>query len=76
MHLAMTDLAEEMEQEQPQFYASLASHLSAEEKSIIQSVFAQAEAQIVMAQQLQQQQPQPQQPAAAGQGPGVNGGAS
>jgi len=67
-----------MEQEQPQFYASLASHLSAEEKSIVQSVFAQAEAQIVMAQQLQQQQQQqqPQQQAVANQGPGVNGGAS
>ena len=68
-----------MEQEQPQFYASLASHLSAEEKSIVQSVFAQAEAQIVMAQQLQQQQQQQQQPqqqAVASQGPGVNGGAS
>ena len=66
-----------MEQEQPQFYASLASHLSAEEKSIVQSVFAQAEAQIVMAQQLQQQQQQqPQQQAVASQGPGVNGGAS
>jgi importin-7 len=69
-----------MQQDQPQFYASLASHLSAEEQSIIQSVFAQAEAQIVMAQQLQQQQQQQQQPqqqqAVAGQGPGVNGGAS
>jgi len=67
-------VAQEMEQDQPQFYASLASHLSAEEQGIIQSVFAQAEAQIVLAQQLQQQ-PQQQQ-AGAGQGPGVNGGAS
>jgi hypothetical protein len=61
-----------MQQEQPQFYATLASHLSAEEQTIIQGVFNQAEAQLVMAQQ--------QQVAAAQQGaaPGgaMNGGTS
>jgi len=42
-----------MQQEQPQFYASLAAHLNAEEQTIIQSVFAQAEANILMSQQAQ-----------------------
>jgi hemerythrin superfamily protein len=32
-----------MQQEQPQFYATLASHLSAEEQSIIQNVYNSAE---------------------------------
>jgi len=64
-----------MERDQPQFYASLASHLSVEEQGVIQSVFAQAQAQLVMAQQQLQQQPAQQQ-AGADQGPGVNGDAS
>lgn len=42
-----------MQQDQPQFYSSLSSHLSAEEQSVIQAVVNQAEAQIVMAQQQQ-----------------------
>ena len=33
-----------MQQEQPQFYQSLASHLSAEEQGVIQNAFQQAEA--------------------------------
>lgn len=32
-----------MQQEQPQFYASLAGHLSAEEQAVIQTVVAKAE---------------------------------
>lgn len=32
-----------MQQEQPQFYASLAGHLSAEEQGVIQSVVAKAD---------------------------------
>lgn len=63
-----------MQQEQPQFYASLASHLSAEEQTIIQAVFNQAEAQLVMAQQQQQQAAAAQQGAAPGGA--MNGGAS
>lgn len=64
-----------MQQEQPQFYASLASHLSAEEQTVIQGVFNQAEAQMAMAQQ------QAAAAAAAAQqsatpGGAINGGAS
>lgn len=33
-----------MQQDQPQFYASLASHLSADEQNVIQGAFQQAEA--------------------------------
>jgi hypothetical protein len=57
----------ELQQEQPQLYASLASHLSAEEQSIIQNVYQSAEAALVMAQQ---------QAAAAAAGGVVNGGTS
>lgn len=42
-----------MQQEQPQFYSGLSSHLSAEEQSVIQSVVQQAEANQVLAQQQQ-----------------------
>jgi hypothetical protein len=42
-----------MQQEQPQFYASLASHLSADEQNVIQAVFNQADEQMVLAQQQQ-----------------------
>jgi hypothetical protein len=51
-------IAVEMQQEQPQFYASLASHLTAEEQNTIQATFAQAQAIAVQQQQqlLQQQQ--------------------
>ena len=63
-----TDFAPtELQQEQPEFYQSLASHLSAEEQSIIQNVYNSAEAALVMAQQ--------QQAAAASASAGVvNGG--
>lgn len=54
-----------LQQEQPQFYSGLSSHLSAEEQGVIQSVVQQAEANSVAAQQ------QAQQLAA-----GANGGAS
>lgn len=43
----------ELQQEQPEFYSSLASHLSAEEQSILQNVYSSAEAALVMAQQQQ-----------------------
>ncbi|TPX14929.1 uncharacterized protein E0L32_005038 [Thyridium curvatum] len=56
-----------MQQEQPQFYSSLASHLTAEEQSVIHSAFAQAEAALLIHQQQQQ---------AAAAGGAVNGGAS
>jgi hypothetical protein len=54
-----------LQQEQPQFYTNLSSHLSVEEQGVIQSVVQQAEANSVAAQQ------QAQQLAA-----GANGGAS
>ncbi|KAF3760016.1 putative Nmd5, karyopherin, a carrier protein [Cryphonectria parasitica EP155] len=57
-----------MQQEQPQFYTSLSSHLSGEEQSVIQNVVQQAEANQVIAQQAAQQL------AAAAQQ--ANGGAS
>ncbi|KAL1884211.1 hypothetical protein VTK73DRAFT_5347 [Phialemonium thermophilum] len=59
-----------LQQEQPQFYTTLASHLSADEQSIIQNVFNQAEAQLLLAQQ--QAGPQP----GAGAATALNGGAS
>ena len=46
-------MSPEIQQEQPQFYANLASHLSAEEQSIIQNVYHSAEAAMVLAQQQQ-----------------------
>lgn len=58
-----------LQRDQPQFYSSLASHLTAEEQTIIQSVIQQAEAQQLVAQAQAQQ-------AAAGGAPAVNGGAS
>ncbi len=63
-----------MQQEQPQFYASLTSHLSSEEQTIIQAAFAQAEAQIAVSQQQQQGNVSMNQPGAAGPGALVNGG--
>lgn len=45
----------EMQQEQPQFYASLANHLSAEEQTIIQSIMTKAD-EIAAQQQAQQAQ--------------------
>ncbi|OIW30657.1 ARM repeat-containing protein [Coniochaeta ligniaria NRRL 30616] len=56
-----------LQQEQPQLYASLASHLTAEEQSIIQNVYQSAEAALIIAQQ---------QAAAAVAGGVVNGGTS
>lgn len=41
-----------MQQEQPQFYSSLAGHLSPEEQNVLQSIVAKAEA--IAAQQAQQ----------------------
>lgn len=64
-NLAFSLLLLGLQQEQPQFYSSLSSHLSAEEQGVIQSVVQQAEANSVAAQQ------QAQQLAA-----GANGGAS
>ena len=73
--LCLTDKTPaELQQDQPQFYSSLASHLSTEEQTTIQNVFAQAEAQLVMAQQAQApSQPQGIPGAASA---GLNGGAS
>lgn len=42
-----------LQQEQPQFYSGLSSHLSAEEQGVIQSVVQQAEANQALAQQQQ-----------------------
>lgn len=54
-----------IKQEQPQFYQSLTSHLSADEQNVITNVCQEAETQAVLAQQIA---------AAASQGgPGVNG---
>jgi hypothetical protein len=64
-----------MQQEQPQFYASLASHLSAEEQTMIQNVFNQAEAQLVIAQQQAAAAGAAIDPASSG-GAAANGGAS
>lgn len=44
-----------LQQEQPQLYTSLSSHLSAEEQTVIQTVVQQAEANQVIAQQAAQQ---------------------
>lgn len=43
-----------MQQEQPQFYSSLASHLSAEEQNLLQTIMVKADE--VAAQQAQQAQ--------------------
>lgn len=54
-----TDACPEMQQEQPQFYASLAGHLSPEEQNMLQSIMVKADE--VAAQQqaeLEQQQQQ------------------
>jgi hypothetical protein len=57
-----------MQQEQPQFYASLAGHLSSDEQGVIQSVMVKAdEIQVQQAQQAEQMaQLQAQQGAANG----------
>ncbi len=47
----------EMQQEQPQFYSSLAGHLSPEEQNVLQAIVAKAET--VAAQQAQQAQQPP-----------------
>lgn len=44
-----------LQQEQPQLYTSLSSHLSADEQNVIQTVVQQAEANQVIAQQAAQQ---------------------
>lgn len=49
----------ELQQEQPQFYASLAGHLSAEEQTMIQTIMVKADE--VASQQVQQEQNIPQQ---------------
>jgi hemerythrin superfamily protein len=74
----MLTLATEMQQEQPQFYASLANHLSAEEQGVIQNTMTKAdEIAAQQAQQAQQAQLLAQQQAQAGVAPGAaNGGAS
>lgn len=43
-----------LQQEQPQFYTGLSSHLSADEQAVIQTVVQQAEANEVIAQQAAQ----------------------
>jgi hypothetical protein len=65
--MAANVLSTELQQEQPQFYTTLASHLSADEQSVIQNVYQTAEAAVVMAQQQQ---------AAAAAGGVANGGTS
>jgi importin-7 len=62
-----------MQQEQPQFYASLASHLTAEEQNTIQATFAQAQA-IAAQQQQQIMQQQQQQGSAGGAAPTLSNG--
>lgn len=63
-----------MQQEQPQFYAGLAGHLTAEDQNVIQSVVVKAEE--IARQQAQQAQAFAQQQAAMASNPGgVNGGA-
>lgn len=59
----------EMQQEQPQFYASLAGHLSSDEQGVIQNV-------MVKADEIQAQQAQAlaEQAHLAQQGTGPNGG--
>lgn len=44
-----------LQQEQPQFYSGLSSHLSADEQGVIQTVVQQAEANQALAQQTAQQ---------------------
>jgi hypothetical protein len=46
-----TNICAGLQQEQPQFYQSLASHLSAEEQNVIQNAYNQAEALAIQAQQ-------------------------
>jgi hypothetical protein len=58
-----------MQQEQPQFYASLAGHLTGDEQAVIQNIFVKADE---IAQQAQQAELLAQQQAAAG----ANGGAN
>lgn len=64
-----------MQQEQPQFYASLASHLTAEEQGVIQAAFQQAEAN-ARAMQLAYAQQEADQQAAAAATAALNGGAN
>lgn len=77
----------DMQQEQPQFYASLAAHLSAEEQAIIQNAFQQAESnaramQFALAQSQADQQANAAAAAASAGGmpppnaSGLNGGAN
>ena len=61
-----------MQQEQPQFYAHLASHLSADDQNVIQTAFNQAEANAQQASQLAYAQ----HGAPAGIPPNANGGVS
>lgn len=61
-----------MQQEQPQFYATLAGHLSADDQTVIQTVMVKAdEVAAQQAQALAQQQA-----ALAGTPGAINGGAS
>lgn len=56
-----------MQQEQPQFYSSLAGHLSAEEQNLLQTIMVKAdEVAAQQAQQAQQDQLLAQQQAQAG----------
>lgn len=47
----MANFGAGLQQEQPQFYQTLASHLSAEEQNVIQNAYNQAEALAIQAQQ-------------------------
>jgi hypothetical protein len=62
----MTVCFSEMQQEQPQFYSSLASHLSAEDQNLLQTIMVKAdEIQAKVAQQLLLAQQQAQAPGGA-----------
>ncbi len=73
-------MSAEMQQEQPTYYATLASHLSGDEQTILRSVVSQAETQVLMQQQQQQQVANAAAAAAAAAGgvggSALNGGAS
>lgn len=73
MSLQQADRVTEMQQEQPQYYATLAGHLSADDQAVIQNVMVKAEE---VAQALQQQALLAQQQAQIGMPGAANGGAS
>ena len=70
-----------MQSEQPQFYQHLASHLTPEDRNVIDATFNQAQINEQAAQQIAMQQQQQAAAAAAaaavsGHAPNANGGAS